>query len=372
MVLQPTNIPPADGGADSPQEVQKPKDSSSRPVAPMPDDGTKKPPFKEVLNKKLLEKELKQPLVKVSDDDDEDDDQVTLLDLVASSSPVRETKPKTSVGDPPEIIKNIEQEGEHAVVVKTDDAIVITLPEAAADIASTKPAGPATVTPKAKILPEEDVKVAVVKDIDTGKPLEKVVVKDKAVDDDETVSVVVSKDETKDKKVEDVAKFKDTDVIALAPQVVVQNVVPVEVQKLADQPQKAREALMQLAQQMVERIEKVMTPGRTDTTLLLNHPPLFKGVSVQITEYDTSQKQFNVTFFDLNNPTARMLVEQPDNQLRLQQALFDQGYTLRMVTIEQKIPGLASTETGDVALRDQARQEGQAGTATDKEDQRSA
>lgn len=363
MPIQPPIIPPTDGGTDSPKEVQKPRDTPSRPVDPMPDDGTKKPPFKEVLNKKLLEKEIKQPLVPISDDEDDDDEQVSLLDLVAASS-ARDLKPKSSLDE--KVAFTGDTQGDDAVVALTDDTSVKTLQTPAE--ATTKPLFKTADEPIAPKLDKEPVVV----DPHTGKPVDKAVVKDKGIvkDDDKVVAFTDSKDETKDKKVEDILAPKAKDVIAQAPQVVVQNVAPVEVNKLADQPTRAREVLLQLAQQMVEKIQKVTTPGRTDTTLLLNHPPLFAGVSVRITEFDTSKKQFNVTFFDLKDPTARMLVELPDNQLKLHQALLDRGYTLQMITIEQKIPGLASTDSGEVLLKDKPNQDGQAGTATDKEDQK--
>lgn len=358
MPIQPPILPPTDGGTDSPREVQKPRDTPSRPVDPMPDDGTKKPPFREVLNKKLLEKEIKQPLVPVTDDEDDDDEQVSLLDLVAASS-ARDLKPKSSLDEKVAFTGN--NQGDDIVVALTDDTSDVKPLYTPAE-ATTKPLFKTADESAAPKLDKEPVVV----DPHTGKPLEKVVVKEA----DKVVVSTDSKDEIKDKKVEDITAPKAKDVIAQAPQVVVQNVAPVEVNKLADQPTRAREVLLQLAQQMVEKIQKVTSPGRTDTTLLLNHPPLFAGVSLRITEFDTSKKQFNVTFFDLKDPTARMLVELPDNQLKLQQALLDRGYTLQMITIEQKIPGLASTDSGEVLLKDKPDQDGQAGTATDKEDQK--
>ncbi len=164
------------------------------------------------------------------------------------------------------------------------------------------------------------------------------------------------------------SSFDNNMAFAPAPQVMQASQAP-EAIKMPEQVTSARETLLALAKEMVEQIQKVIEPGKTETTLTLKHPPLFSGVEIKITEFDTSQKQFNLTFSNILNPEARALIELSSNQARLQEALIAKGYTLQMITVEQKIPGLQSTRSNDfneLAFgQDKYSNQKQAGTATD-------
>lgn len=175
---------------------------------------------------------------------------------------------------------------------------------------------------------------------------------DIASSDEEVVGTVSV---TPKKKTEDLPKTRDVDIPQInlaagqlpdvgAPAAVVATQAP-------NEPAKAREVLIKLAAQMVEKLEKITTPEKVDTTLRLQYPPIFNGTDITITEYTTSQKQFNLTFSHLG-VEARLLVEQLKNQDSLRAALMDKGYTLQTIVLEEKIPGLQSTESLEVATEE--------------------
>ena len=118
--------------------------------------------------------------------------------------------------------------------------------------------------------------------------------------------------------------------------------------------QKAHETRIQLVDQLVKALSQLTQTDRTETTLTLKYPPIFEGVSITITEFKTAQKEFNVTFFNLTDPTARLLIETKQNQESLRNALIEKGYTLQMITIEPKLD--ISTATSNTA-QDSKRQD---------------
>lgn len=141
---------------------------------------------------------------------------------------------------------------------------------------------------------------------------------------------------------------------------------PASAPKMPEQVSSARETLLALAKAMVEKIELIKEPGKTETTLTLNHPPLFSGVQIKITELDTSQKQFNLTFSNFTNPDARALIDLASNQDKLRETLIAKGYTLQLITVEQKIPGLKSTmEFSELGLNQRQQDQERSGSATD-------
>lgn len=396
--------------AGSPGQPTK-ESTDAKTTAASTDDGSKKP-FKEYLDAGTPDKQIKQPSkVSFMPDDDDDDVRLSLLDLAANAK-IREAKGKPSVVDTAlfhqEPVDYVE--GGKLVVGSFDDLD-------SPDVAKTG-AYVATTTPQASKGILEGVSKDVIKDVvkdashvptkDIPKEVEEVgtksavkedlkpIVADKKPDapahmtvaarkTDETISTKKSDDETKitDKievKIADKTEAKvvfheaigqkvdTTNVIVAASPQAVHAASVVTAAKEASKTSNVREVMLKLAQAMVEEIQQIKKPDQTETTFTLKHPPIFEGIEVKITEFNTSQKQFNVTFSDVNNPTARALIEQQDNQVRLQQALLERGYTMQMVTVEQKIPGLASTETGETKLGGRYDEGSQAGSATDHDE----
>lgn len=386
--------------AGSPGQPTK-ESTEAKTTAASTDDGSKKP-FKEYLDIGTPDKQIKQPSkVSFMPDDDDDDVRLSLLDLAANTK-IREAKGKPSVVDtavfhqePVDFTKGIERgivytdapedisETDTPLVSKgilesvSKDVVKDTTVRVAANDTVKEPK---EVTPKIAI--KDDVTpVAIDKKPDA--PAQVTVAARKT---DDTVVTKKSDDETKitekvEVKIADKTEAKvvfheaigqkvDTSnvVVAAAPQAVHAAAVVTAAKDVA-KTSNVREVMLKLAQAMVEEIQQIKKPGETETTFTLKHPPIFEGVEVKITEFDSAKKQLNITFTDVNNPTARALIEQQDNQVRLQQALLERGYTMQMVTLEQKIPGLASTETGETTLGGKKFEEGgQAGSATDNDE----
>ncbi|MBS0635436.1 MAG: hypothetical protein JSR37_08250 [Verrucomicrobia bacterium] len=385
-MVQPTNTtPPAESG-DSKSVVGPPKKdpTQARTSAPNTDDGSRKP-FKEVLEATMGDKQLKQPTkVSFKPDDEDDDEKMSLLDLAAGTT-VRDTKGKPTITNTAVFRQEIDPDAVTAssALVSMDDDTDVDVKTAASNVhietrAAVKEASvkqvfvnDETVAPKSDgktdavtpVIPKEHTKEAV-KAAVVERHIEH---KDALKTKDEDVAIVVSTD-TKAKVVVGEAKAAekvDPTAVVITP---VQLHATVAATTSAQEPAKVsnvREVMLKLAQSMVDQIQIVKDSGKTDTTFTLKHPPLFEGVEVKITEFDSAKNQFNLTFSDVNNPTARALIEQQDNQVRLQQALVDKGYTVQMVTVEQKIPGLNSTATEESKLGGGRPYDGQAGTATD-------
>lgn len=122
-----------------------------------------------------------------------------------------------------------------------------------------------------------------------------------------------------------------------SPYYVVSNVKEVVGETQAPEaPQETKKVNPQLVRELVSQISTLSNSDKTVTTVLLQNPPLFKGVSLEIVEFQTAPKQFNLTFHNLTNPEARALVEMQQNQEALRMALFDRGYAIQTITIEPK------------------------------------
>ena len=99
--------------------------------------------------------------------------------------------------------------------------------------------------------------------------------------------------------------------------------------------QEARVAMVELVDKLVSSLVIMSRVDRTDTQITLQHPPLFAGATVVITEFASSKQQFNLTFYNLS-PDARALIANVQNQDNLRSTLIERGYTLQMVTLEAK------------------------------------
>lgn len=378
MVI-PTNKTPTADSDESSSPVQGPpkkEQTQTRTTAPNTDDGSRKP-FKEVLEATMADKPQKNSKVSFNPDDD-DDEKVSLLDLAAGSS-VAGTKAKPSITNTAVFRQDVDvdEKGAAALIsMESDTDVEVATPAEKVDTKATvrtqdsvetKPeeTPEVTTTPTTPQTQKGHTKAEVHHTADVH-----ATVQAKAkIKDDEVVAVNTSTDTKAKVAVSNKAEDKvDASTVVVAPQTPMVHAavaaVPVPV---AQRVSNVREVLLKLAQNMVDQIQLVKDAGKTETTLTIKNVPLFEGVQVKITEFDSAKNQFNLTFSEVNNPTARALIEQQDNQVRLQQALVDKGYTVQMVTVEQKIPGLASTNTQetDARLLGQKYTDGQTGTATD-------
>lgn len=364
------NVSPT-GGTEEPQDTKK-TDDLGRPVAETSRDDSKGQKFKEVLstldekaksNKVVVQTETtdapvspmslivdtvskkpkattEEPVVAVAETTDEN------VEVVAETPQIpRQARPnvKTDVPVATTVAVNVASEDTPEVTPTVTPTITPTiLPEKTDTVTpvvvlSTTPTTTPTVTaPVPTVVPQEMPKTVVVK-----APDEKAKVT--AIAPDAKMKKAVDTDSRVSEKPEE-----DTDTVqvnlAVQPTPLTNAPVATALNHVPEQAAKAREVLIKLAQEMIAKLDVITTPDKTDTSIKLQYPPLFAGAELVITEHKTAQHQFNVTFTGLS-PEAHNLIAMKANQEDLRTALLEKGYTLQMITIEQKIPGLESTKT---------------------------
>ena len=111
--------------------------------------------------------------------------------------------------------------------------------------------------------------------------------------------------------------------------------------------------------QMTEHLSKMETDGRTDTTITLKYPPMFNGVNLIVSSFDTAKGEFNVAFENLTQ-AAKNILDMRINQESLRQALEHKGYAIHIVTtttnIENPVIGAPEPSKRDQARDDQQQQ----------------
>jgi hypothetical protein len=381
--MVPTGNPTSTGGTEESRKNIEKTDTAFRPITPIAKDDRKGQKFKEVLNKKLSEDKDETSTVSGTGDEDEREDSISPLTL-AALAPVKKTK---------DALSTITYEEDEAVIEEPDapkpkklDAGLVAedIPEDVLNVVETtvkkpleegKSALKLTSAPVEKEVEESDAVtskgddkkiegVAVVKPHDvTPKPVVAELVKEKIVEHHRPVSLAASKETaaTIDKDDDDEKPIVTQVNLAVTPNQG-NNTMTAAVQKAPEAPAKAREVFIKLAEQMIEKLERVTTPEQTNTTIKLQYPPIFNGAELVVTEYKIAQRQFNITFSGLS-PEAQSLIAMQQNQGELRQALIEKGYTLQMVTIKQDIPGLQSLATGQTSA--EKREKGEKGTQGD-------
>ncbi len=107
--------------------------------------------------------------------------------------------------------------------------------------------------------------------------------------------------------------------------------------------------LIKIIDALTDQIVSARTKELSTTEITLKYPPIFEGAKITIQEFSSAQNEFNISFSSLS-PDAKRLIESQSNQGLLQSKLLEQGYTLRMVTIDQGIrfneTNFTSLETG--------------------------
>lgn len=89
-----------------------------------------------------------------------------------------------------------------------------------------------------------------------------------------------------------------------------------------------------LVDELVKGLEVHISKEVSKVEIVLQNPPIFRGVTLVVNEFSQAKRELNIQFFNLTQPEARHLIESPANLQILQQALADKGYTLRSMVIE--------------------------------------
>ncbi len=100
-------------------------------------------------------------------------------------------------------------------------------------------------------------------------------------------------------------------------------------QQPADRPNLAQK-LQEIVDQIIKEIYILADEGKTDTTIILQHPPLLAGVNVTIQTYTHAPNELNITFTNLTGPGKRLLDE---NIASLRTALErnDRGFVVHQI-----------------------------------------
>ncbi|NGX57951.1 MAG: hypothetical protein K940chlam3_00852 [Chlamydiae bacterium] len=95
---------------------------------------------------------------------------------------------------------------------------------------------------------------------------------------------------------------------------------------------------------LVDSVTQMKTDGKTETTVVLKHPPLFAGAKLTLTAFDTAKGEFNVTFSELT-AQAKQLLDMQQAKESLMRHLEEKGYVLHiMVTTTEKEETLLTAE----------------------------
>ncbi len=89
--------------------------------------------------------------------------------------------------------------------------------------------------------------------------------------------------------------------------------------------------IQQIIDQIVDKIYVLKEDGRSDTTIVLKNPPLFDGVKVTLTSYESAKGQYNITFENLTQ-MAKNVLDFQSNKDVLKQALDSKGVVIQMFT----------------------------------------
>ena len=130
--------------------------------------------------------------------------------------------------------------------------------------------------------------------------------------------------------------------------------------------------LQKVIDQIVKHLYQIETKGEVSTLIVLgDEKGVFKGVSIKISEVDTSKGQLNLTIDNLL-PEAKVLVDKHANVLL--EALERKGYQVQQFIATSAIenPRLESVATGQQEKREhhpQKQREGQPSPEKDKEEE---
>lgn len=89
--------------------------------------------------------------------------------------------------------------------------------------------------------------------------------------------------------------------------------------------------LIDVINQVIKQLYTIETKGQTDTVFVLQYPPLFEGVTVVVSAFDTAKGQFNIAFQNLTQEAQRIL-DMAENRQMLIAGLAEKGYGVQIMT----------------------------------------
>lgn len=116
------------------------------------------------------------------------------------------------------------------------------------------------------------------------------------------------------------------------------NLMAVNPQPIAPVEGKVDKAVMPIANiqeivdQLIDKLYTISQTGKTDTVVVLKHPPILADAQLIVTGFDDAKGQFNISFENLTQ-AAKNLLDMRVNQESLLNALEQKGYAVHILTI---------------------------------------
>lgn len=118
-----------------------------------------------------------------------------------------------------------------------------------------------------------------------------------------------------------------------------------------------RANLQELINQMVSQIKELTQNGKTETSIVLKHPPIFEGAKLTITAFDTANDQFNIAFENLRAPAQHLLDLQVHRSQLLDNLKNQFGLNVHIFTTSTTTENRTTFANAD--LREKERDQGQ-------------
>lgn len=114
--------------------------------------------------------------------------------------------------------------------------------------------------------------------------------------------------------------------------------------------------LKQIVDQIVDSLYTLKTDGKTETVLMLKHPPELMGSELVLTAFSQAKGEFNIAIHNLTQ-AAQLFLEQNNIRLGLKQALEEHGYTVHIITTTTEPFTTVAMEGPESARKDRQNRE---------------
>ncbi len=126
--------------------------------------------------------------------------------------------------------------------------------------------------------------------------------------------------------------------------------------------------IQQIVDQIVDKIYLVKEDGRSDTTIVLKNPPLFEGVKITLSSYESAAGQYNITFENLTQ-MAKDVLDFQANRDALRLALDNKGVVVQMFTTTTATDTVTANWEPQRSQRDQQGFDGQGQQQKNKDEE---
>lgn len=144
-------------------------------------------------------------------------------------------------------------------------------------------------------------------------------------------------------------------------------IAAIEEQKLSSMNSQ-KMSVQEIIAALVKEITTIEAQGKTDTVVILNHPPIFKDAHIVLTSYESAKGEFNIRFENLK-PDAKAFMDMQQNQESLLSNLQQKGYAVHIVvvTTQTETPQIVTADARQSSRDAQDQEQQQKGRQNQKE-----